>query len=58
MQEKKEKIPIKREVELIESPRIPGLHFGNAWISDDFDESLSDEFWLGQQNTNNEIISK
>jgi len=23
------------------------LHSGMAWISDDFDEPLPDEFWLG-----------
>ena len=27
--------------------RIPGLHPGH-WMSDDFDEPLSDEFWLGE----------
>ncbi len=29
--------------------RIPGLHSekGTAWMSDDFDEPLPDEFWLG-----------
>jgi hypothetical protein len=27
--------------------RIPGLHPGH-WMSDDFDESLPDEFWLGE----------
>jgi hypothetical protein len=29
--------------------RIPGLHaeMGAAWMSDDFDEPLPDEFWLG-----------
>ena len=29
--------------------RIPGLHAGMGWISDDFDEPLSDEFWAGSQ---------
>ncbi len=29
-------------------PRIPGLHRGAYTIRDDFDEPLSDEFWLGQ----------
>ena len=30
-------------------PRIPGLHAdkGPAWMSDDFDEPLPDEFWTG-----------
>jgi hypothetical protein len=28
--------------------RIMGLHAGTIWISDDFDEPLPDEFWLGE----------
>ena len=30
-------------------PRIIGLHehLGHAWMSDDFDDPLPDEFWLG-----------
>lgn len=27
--------------------RIAGLHRGQIWMSDDFDEPLPDEFWLG-----------
>jgi hypothetical protein len=27
--------------------RIPGLHPGH-WMSEDFDEPLPDEFWLGE----------
>lgn len=27
--------------------RVMGLHRGVAWMSDDFDEPLPDEFWLG-----------
>lgn len=30
------------------SGRIPGLHAGTTWVSDDFDEPLPDEFWLGE----------
>lgn len=30
------------------SPRIPGLHQGEIWMSEDFNEALSDEFWLGE----------
>ena len=26
-------------------PRIAGLHEGQGWISDDFNEPLPDEFW-------------
>ncbi len=31
-------------------PRIIGLHahLGKAWMSDDFDDELPDEFWLGE----------
>jgi hypothetical protein len=29
-------------------PRTPGLHQGKVWISDDFNDSLPDEFWLGE----------
>ncbi len=27
--------------------RIPNLHAGMIWVSDDFDDPLPDEFWLG-----------
>jgi prevent-host-death family protein len=27
------------------SPRIAGLHAGAAWMSDDFDAPLPEEFW-------------
>jgi len=29
------------------SPRIAGLHEGQVWMSDDFNDPLPDEFWLG-----------
>lgn len=29
-------------------PRLLGLHTGQVWISEDFDEPLPDEFWLGE----------
>jgi hypothetical protein len=29
-------------------PRTPGLHQGKVWMSDDFNDSLPDEFWLGE----------
>jgi antitoxin (DNA-binding transcriptional repressor) of toxin-antitoxin stability system len=29
-------------------PRIPGLHAGTTWVSDDFDNALPDEFWLDE----------
>jgi Protein of unknown function (DUF2281) len=28
--------------------RIAGLHEGQIWMSDDFNDSLPDEFWLGE----------
>lgn len=28
-------------------PRVLGLHQGAAWVSEDFDEPLPEEFWLG-----------
>lgn len=28
--------------------RVAGLHRGAIWISEDFDEPLPDEFWLGR----------
>ncbi len=32
-----------------DKPRIAGLHEGNVlWISNDFDDYLGDEFWLGE----------
>ena len=27
-------------------PRLPGLHAGAIWTSDDFDQPLPDEFWM------------
>lgn len=30
------------------SKRIAGLHEGQGWVSDDFDDPLSDEFWGGR----------
>jgi hypothetical protein len=29
------------------APRIPGLHEGQVWMSEDFNDSLPDSFWLG-----------
>ncbi|HMQ52154.1 MAG TPA: toxin-antitoxin (TA) system antitoxin [Anaerolineae bacterium] len=29
--------------------RVPGLHSGKIWASEDFDDQLPDEFWLGQE---------
>ncbi|MCE5182088.1 MAG: type II toxin-antitoxin system Phd/YefM family antitoxin [Betaproteobacteria bacterium] len=41
--------PVARLVPLV-SPRkqrVFGLHRGEFWVSNDFDEPLADEFWLG-----------
>lgn len=34
----------------LQTPRILGLHahLGKAWMSDDFNDELPDEFWLGE----------
>ena len=29
------------------TPRVAGLHTGAIWMSDDFDEPLSEGFWTG-----------
>lgn len=29
--------------------RVAGLNRGTAWVSDNFDAPLPDEFWLGEQ---------
>ncbi len=29
--------------------RVPGLHLGAIWMSDDFDAPLPDDFWLGEK---------
>lgn len=31
------------------SERVPGLHAGTTWMSDDFDAPLPDKFWLGDE---------
>lgn len=33
----------------IKAERVAGLHAGMAWVSDDFDEPLTNEFWLGEK---------
>ena len=32
-----------------QGPRIPGIHEGEIWTSDDFDAPLPDSFWLGEK---------
>jgi antitoxin (DNA-binding transcriptional repressor) of toxin-antitoxin stability system len=29
--------------------RIPGLNRGKSWVSDDFDESVPEEFWTNSE---------
>ena len=43
-------VPLARIIPLSSSQgkRIPGLHSGAVEMSDDFDEPLPDEFWLGE----------
>ncbi len=33
--------------EPVKAARIPGLHAGQIWADDDFDDPLSDDFWAG-----------
>ena len=43
--------PVARLVSIASSqavPRVAGIHPDAIWISDDFDEPLPDEFWLGK----------
>ena len=30
------------------SPRVADLHQGQIWMSEDFNDALPDEFWLGE----------
>ncbi len=39
--------PLARIAPLAPKKRVLGLHEGTIWMSDDFDEPLPDEFWLG-----------
>jgi antitoxin (DNA-binding transcriptional repressor) of toxin-antitoxin stability system len=32
----------------LQKPRVAGLHEGQVWVGEDFDDPLPDEFWLGQ----------
>jgi prevent-host-death family protein len=36
-------------VSQLQGKRVAGLNRGSIWTSDDFDEPLSDEFWIGQK---------
>ena len=43
---------IQKSMERVASGKYPlrtlGLNKGTAWVSDDFDDPLPDEFWLGE----------
>ena len=41
--------PLARLVPIVQpqKKRVAGLNRGSIWTSEDFDEPLSDEFWLG-----------
>lgn len=40
--------PVARLVSLApKRTRVPGLNRGQVWTSGDFDDELTDEFWLG-----------
>jgi prevent-host-death family protein len=43
--------PLVRLVPIAQSdqPRVAGLNQGEIWVSDDFDQPLPDEFWVGSQ---------
>jgi prevent-host-death family protein len=41
--------PLARVVPFEQPPRIPGLHRGAITVSDDFDDPLPDEFWIGEK---------
>ncbi|MGB3240470.1 MAG: DUF2281 domain-containing protein [Geitlerinemataceae cyanobacterium] len=44
-------MPKNTSVEVMPSPptqRVLGLHQGMGWMSDDFNDPLPDEFWLGE----------
>jgi prevent-host-death family protein len=46
----KKNVPVARlvPVEPAKTQRIPGLHADAAWTSDDFDDPLPEEFWIGE----------
>jgi len=44
------KIPIARLIPVAHGvgARVPGLHTGKIWTSNDFDAPIADSFWLGE----------
>jgi len=54
LQERKELMHVLVETltqteETLMPERIPGLHAGTTWVSEDFDDPLPDEFWLDSE---------
>ena len=47
----KDETPVARLLppETSETVRVAGLHQGEVWIADDFDNPLPDAFWMGDQ---------
>jgi antitoxin (DNA-binding transcriptional repressor) of toxin-antitoxin stability system len=45
----KDSIPLARIMPMVgaTTPRVADLHPGAIWTSEDFDEPLPDEFWIG-----------
>ena len=44
----REKKRLRQTGEMESKERIAGLHDGQGWISDDFNDELPDEFWFGE----------
>lgn len=46
----KKNVPVARlvPVEPDKKQRIPGLHAGASWTSDDFDDPLPEQFWVSE----------
>lgn len=32
-----------------DQPRVAGLHTGTTWVSEDFDDPIPDEVWMGKK---------
>ena len=45
--EDEDRIPIKLVVARLKKQRVFGQHEGTGWIADNFNDPLSDDFWLG-----------
>lgn len=46
----KDEKPVARLIPLeYEEERVPGLHRGDVWMGEDFDDPLPDSFWTGDE---------